>query len=295
MSRVCSVALLCAVILFIGSVAVSAVLAKIASIDPARVEAVVVHLRDRRDREANVAALTRAAEVAGVKISVEDAIDGRSCGSIDVHPFNDFAEAPGSARSHLRGGEQGCLASFLSAIAKCDGGLCYMEDDAIISARHLGEMARLLVVHAEEPMVLHTCRVYPIRWPNLAQTRREEESSKAHPAPGWRRLRAPNYSTACFALTAAALRELRQWLRAISARGAHKVPTDDLLSLASDCHPGRYAAPMLNHWHDLPRGPLHAYAPAVGISSQMRSSSDTERQASRPGPCGVAPRHLDVA
>ena len=253
----------------------------------------IIHLPARVDRAANVAALVEAADQAGVHLRVVDAVDGRGCEDLSVAPFWDFSILPGHVRAVLRGGEQGCLASHLHLFRtdhKAATGCFFLEDDALMSAAGFAEMnGKLRSLDHEAAVVLHGMRALPAGWP----TRQEalERESRQPEGDGWRRLSAPNYSTALFAVSPAGVAHLRRWSNAIVERGLHNVPADDFLSIACAIHPGISVPPMRETWGLAPPGPLRALAPTLPLSSRMLSLSDTEHREPLEGvACGTSLR-----
>lgn len=243
----------------------------------------IIHLSARADRENNVWSLLNAARSAGVDLRVHEAFDGRSCPDVTVAPFWDYSIPPGHVRNSLRGGEQGCLASFLAifTMPSTGTGRFVLEDDAVVSAEGFRNIARALSRHETMPMAFHGMRAYPRGWPAMEEASAWEAASEGSVETGWCDVLLPNYSNAMFALTAQGAEALREWVaKLLLSEGAHKLPADDLLSVAGNAHPGVTTPPMKQHWSAIPRGPLRILAPPPGkdLSTRMRSTSDTERR-----------------
>jgi len=254
-----------------------------ASPRPARHAGRIIHLPSRRDREANVSRLIVAAASVGVELEVMSATDGRACADLPVSPFWDFSIPPGHVRRHLRGGEQGCLASFLRIIdALPSGGLSagafFLEDDAVMDAEGFHSMSTVLEKHAEAPVLLHARRAYPAGWPRIAETVEAEAASADEVEAGWSRIAAPNYSNALFAVTRKGASQLREWTQSLKLQGLHRLPADDLISAACGAHEGVYRPPMADGWASAPPPVLVGLAPREPLSDRLSSSSDTERR-----------------
>ena len=222
----------------------------------------ILHLPDRRDREHNVQNLIEEAGKANVLLEVFEAVDGRRCADVKVRPFPDFSQLP-RIRDHLRGGEQGCTASYMKMWGEGMGPAFYVEDDAVMRAEGFAIMSALLHQHAQNPYVFFGSRSFPGGWPDKPGLASSELSAETC-APGWHSILAPNYSTACFALTEAASRDLAIWIRKQGDRA--NLPADDLLSVACGVHPHRL----------LHEPPLRGFAPIKPLSSRIPTMSDTE-------------------
>lgn len=242
----------------------------------------VIHLDARTDREQNVRQLLDAARSAGVHLQVFSAVDGRSCDELTVSPFWDYSDPPGHVRTILRGGEQGCLSSFLRlfAMPMTEVGRFFLEDDAVMSAEGFRNMGRLLSSHSNEPLAFHGMRAYARGQTAIPEVRAQEAASEGRIERGWCDVRVPNYSNALFAVTAVGLSALKGWTSLLEAADLHKLPADDLLSAAGNAYPGKSKPPMDRHWRAFPKGPLQILAPRRGNeqSSRMDSASDTERR-----------------
>lgn len=256
----------------------------------------VIHLPDRRDREENLRQLLFNAASAGVELTVVDAVDGRSCNAREVPPFMDYSRAPGSWRNHLRGGEQGCLASYLKVFKMCKEsqnktGCFFVEDDAIVPKQAFQDMSALLNTHGDKALLLHGRRAYPSGWSDNAAIAAEEKNAGEH-IQGWRTIVVPNYSTAFFALTAAGATALLQWIQTLISKNLHQLPADDLLSFACGAHPTVYMAEASQRWEDV-SPVLTGLAPTRPLANRMSSPSDTERYVSRRsasnGLCNILP------
>ena len=118
----CLVGVVCVIILSLGLIYMYTRLKRVTryctlfGADNFRYVGYVIHLPDRSDRHDNLRRLLRNAEEGGVKLSVIDAVDARSCKTYDVPAFLDYSHRGGRWRTHLRGGEQGCLASHLKIL-----------------------------------------------------------------------------------------------------------------------------------------------------------------------------------
>ena len=260
----------------------------------------IIHLDDRHDRDANVAALVREAAEAGVRLSVFAAVDGRGCPHESVAPpFLDFSFPPGHLRDHLRGGERGCLASFLRTFAEAARvahrvGCFFLEDDAIVDRHGFARIVRALDQHRSDPIVFHGRRSVPGGWPDKHSLHASEAQNGRD--SGWIETLAPNYSNAMFAVTNEGVRELRIWLDAIVKQRLARMPADDLLSVACGAHPGPARQPVAQHWSSAPAPRLRGWAPVEDVSSRMPSSSDTEPRAPRTGAlCKLPPDALELA
>ena len=242
----------------------------------------IIHLRERTDRDQNVRNLLDAARAAGIDLRVFEAADGRSCPDVTVLPFWDYSATPGNVRSTLRGGEQGCLASFLELFSSPDSGKgrFFIEDDAVVSMEGFRNVARAVSARATASLVFHGMRAYPRGWDDTNATRRREAASAGELESGWCDVLCPNYSNAMFAVTAAGTTALREWVGKMRRAGLHELPADDFLSVAGNAHPGVNLPPMKQHWEGAPRGPLRILAPVAGNeqSTRITSSSDTERR-----------------
>jgi hypothetical protein len=242
----------------------------------------VIHLPARTDRDRNVRSLLDAARSVGVDLHVHEAADGRSCPDVEVPPFWDYSSPPGHVRKSLRGGEQGCLASFLAVVAvpAAGRGRFILEDDAVVSAEAFRNIARVLSRYETEALAFHGMRAYPRGWPELRGASEREAASEGSVETGWCDVLIPNYSNAMFALTARGADALREWAEELRRSATHRLPADDLLSAAGNAHPGVTMPPMKQHWAHAPRGPLRVLAPMPGLelSTRIISASDTERR-----------------
>lgn len=250
----------------------------------AEVRGYIIHLEARTDRERNIARLVAEAGAAGVLLSVMRARDTRHCEHLSVPPFWDLSIPPGHWRSHLRGGEQGCLASHLEATRALAGhGGFVLEDDATMGRNGFAGMMQAGSALGSSPCVLHGRRSYPNALDASAVYAEESAAVQrlrdgALPPVGWRPLRYPNYSNALYMLTPSASQELATWLDALASLDLHRVPADDLLSIACGAHPGLSLDPMRSAWRGAPQPPLTGLAPEEGLSSRVPSDSDTERR-----------------
>ena len=152
-----------------------------------RLRGYIIHLSDRTDRDSNVHALLANARAGGVDLTVTAAVDGRACEACDVHPFMDFSHAPGHWRKHLRGGEQGCLASYLKVFDTFKDvhpeGCFFVEDDAIVPQRTFQDLATALETHRDQSLLLHGRRAYPSGWTNRMAIEAEDETAGQHMPP----------------------------------------------------------------------------------------------------------------
>lgn len=252
---------------------------------PGRVQArgLIIHLPDRRDRAGNVAALQAAAGAAEIEIGVLSAVDARDCADLPVPTFLDFSRGV-EQRSHLRGGEQGCLAShfqlFLQLGAR-QGPVLMLEDDAIVGPDQFRAMLQRLQQEAGSRSVHHGRRSMPGGWPQVESL---HDSERAAAERGWFPLRAPNYSTAFFGMTGAALQGLLRWLALISRHRRHLMPADDLLSAACGVHPSTQA------WEE--GHELRGWASLAPLNGRLASLSDTEHR--RPAVPGKTCVELNV-
>ena len=234
-------------------------------------QAVVVHLAGRADRRENVETLVCEGQRAGFDISVFDAVDGRRFNVRQVDPFLDFSlRRGGGVRNHLRGGEQGCLESFLIVMrGPASSALLYLEDDATVSGSSMGRFRHLVDQYRDMPYVFLGFRSHP-----------RFQSPPPEGLEDWVQIRSPNYSNSCVAFTPEARRQFKRWVV-----GVPSVPADDLLSIACGVHLGTRVEPMLSSWRGVAPGPLTAWAPRVPLSGRIASESDTE-PASTSGPGG---------
>ena len=241
---------------------------RLPALAPARATGFVIHLGSRTDRRRNVESLQRNAAAAGISLEVFAARDGRRCRPLRVRPFADFSRGPGVPRDYLRGGEQGCLASFLEVWRRLRrrGGFC-LEDDAVVSAANFARMGAALERLAASPCVLYGFRAFPRGYHGNQGVARREAATADLVCEGWRTVLVPNYSNACFALTAPAAERLDAWLARRRAEGTHRLPADDLLSAAGGAHA-----------LGLPSADITLLAPASPLAERLRSASDTEPQ-----------------
>lgn len=240
----------------------------------------VIHLLDRVDRKENVAKLLSNASKVGINLVVVDAVDGRYCHSRRVRSFLDFSMAPGHWRDHMRGGEQGCLASLLKAFALCKDsdrktGTFFIEDDAVVPVKTFEIMSALLNAHQDRPLVLHGRRSYPSGWTDRQSVVKENETEGKYIA-GWRTIMFPNYSTAFFALTVEGQQSLWPWLDYVKHMQLHMLPADDLLSVACGAHPTTREQDS-QVWEKR-SSPLLGLAPINKLATVLHSASDTERR-----------------
>ena len=243
----------------------------------------VIHLADRKDRNGNVYQLLENANRAGISMEVLGAVDCRSCSDLEVLPFVDYSFKKDYRRSHLRGGEQGCLASFLAAFRAAwknggERGTFFLEDDAVVPESSLRAMTKILDQNANVPILLHGRRSYPGGWGDkLAEMLKEDKTEGAF-AAGWHTIiDSPNYSNACFALSRAGVQALLPWIARLIFKGMHKIPADDLLSVACGAHNLSSHPVTSNLWKDIPPI-LYGIAPQKELMDRLITTSDTERR-----------------
>lgn len=245
-----------------------------------RLKGYVIHLANRTDRDDNLRKLLSNADAGGVALTVVDAVDGRPCHARKVQPFMDYTRPPGKWRDHLRGGEQGCLASYLKVFEMCresqdNQGCFFVEDDAIVPKQTFKDMSVLLHTFQDRALLMHGRRAYPTGWTDRAAIASEEHTAGDY-IPGWQTIELPNYSTAFFALTARGVTALSQWLQTLISKNLHQLPADDLLSFACGAHPTVYLAPASQRWAGV-SPVLTGLAPIRPLANRMQSPSDTER------------------
>jgi hypothetical protein len=233
----------------------------------------VLHLPSRHDRLANVDQLCASAGAAGVHLRVFPGHDGRACRVRRVRAFLDYSAHNGEWRNFLRGGEQGCLSSFLAIFASPGEAVIIVEDDAVLPVATFQTLVSALRAHADKPFVFIPRRAIPQGWPDKWGLV-DKERSQEHDGPtGWLGIcDAPNYSNVCIALTRAARPLMRKWVSQVRARGLHLMPADDLLSAACGHHPVTQTEP----WRHAPPAPLRSFCLPYVSLYRLKSASDTE-------------------
>lgn len=242
----------------------------------------IIHLHTRTDRAPNVTRLLAESRAAGAELQVWRATDYRNCLPLPVRPFWDLTHPPGHWRDYLRSGEQGCLQSHLEAIQQLNGRAgIIIEDDANIGRDGFVALLRAGSLVQSQPCVLHALRAYPNGGLPPVQIAKLEASyprpSFADDLDGWNVILYPNYSNALYFLTAKANTLLLEWVKALMSENLHRVPADDLLSLACDAHPGPKLDPHPDSWTRVAVPPLTGFAPGQPLASRLISESDTER------------------
>jgi GR25 family glycosyltransferase involved in LPS biosynthesis len=223
-----------------------------------RVVVVIVHLKRRVDRRANVDRMRRLALAAGFAVHVLDAFDDASDAKskpLRVPPFTDMSSSRGPfRRSHLRRGEQGCLRSHMAAwrfVRRNYATGMIMEDDAIVRDDAFDIVSRFLASRdSSRSLFVYGRFSAPKSFPNAWNT----------PGPTTVvRVMWPCYNSNALLVSNDVARRLETFAR------RQALPVDDLLSRFIGYHPDvREDAAQVD-----------AYAFSPSVLHVMSSKSDT--------------------